>query len=224
MPVTIGNVLDAAAHEAVKNLLAKQVWTDGAKTAGTVARAVKKNLQADLSTRTGARLRELMKAALQGHPVIQAVARPAKWSKLIVSRTDPGGGYGVHIDNAFMGGGEQRVRTDLSFTLFLSDPASYDGGELNIDMAGMTHSVKGEVGDLVTYPSTTLHQVAEVTRGTRYVCVGWIESLIRSNDQREMLFDLDNLRAELLKSHDKNSPELLTLTKTIANLTRMWAG
>ena len=116
------------------------------------------------------------------------------------------------------------MRTDLSFTLFLSDPADYDGGELNIDMAGMTHSVKGEVGDLVIYPSTTLHQVAEVTRGTRYVCVGWIESLIRSTEQREMLFDLDNLRAELLKSHDKNSPELLTLTKTIANLTRMWAG
>ena len=222
MPITIGNVLDEADLASVAELLPQLMWSDGTKTAGAVAREVKRNRQADLSTRTGTRLRELVQTALRTHPVVQAFARPAKWSPFIVSQTGEGGGYGTHIDNAFMGAGDSRVRTDLSFTLFLTEPDSYEGGELNIDMAGMTHSVKGARGDLVIYPSTTLHQVAEVTRGRRIVCVGWIQSLIRSGDQREILFDLDNLKAELLASHDKNSPELLTLSKTLATLTRMW--
>lgn len=222
MPVTIGNILDEAELATVTELVPKQIWADGTKTAGAIAREVKRNRQADLSTRAGSRLREVLQGALRRHPVVQAFARPAKWSPLIVSQTSAGGGYGTHIDNAFMGSGDGRVRTDLSFTLFLSDPDTYEGGELKIDMAGMTHSVKGARGDLVIYPSTTLHQVADVTSGRRIVCVGWIESMIRSGDQREILFDLDNLKAELLASHEKNSPELLTLSKAIANLTRMW--
>lgn len=223
MPLVIGDILEPEFMELTRDQFAKLVWEDGAKTAGATARRVKKNLQADLSTRAGAKLRDMLKDAIESHSVVQAYARPSKWSKLLISRTELGGGYGLHIDNALMGRDADRVRTDLSFTLFLSDPDSYEGGELVIEQAGQTHKLKANAGDLVIYPSTTLHQVAPVTAGTRYVCVGWIQSQIRSGEQREMLFDLENLRAELRRNYQTNSIEMLTLSKTIANLTRMWA-
>lgn len=223
MPLVIGDILEPEFMELTRDQFSKLVWEDGAKTAGATARKVKKNLQADLSTRAGAKLRDMLKDAIESHSVVQAYARPSKWSKLLISRTEVGGGYGLHIDNALMGRDPDRVRTDLSFTLFLSDPESYEGGELVIEQAGQTHKLKANAGDLVIYPSTTLHQVAPVTAGTRYVCVGWIQSQIRNGEQREMLFDLENLRAELRRNYQTNSIEMLTLSKTIANLTRMWA-
>ena len=224
MALIIGEALEPALLVSAQEQFAKLIWQDGTKTAGATARQVKKNLQADLTSRSGAKLKSLLFAAISGHPVVEAYARPAKWSRLIVSRTEVGGGYGRHIDNSFMGTGSGEVRTDLSFTLFLSDPESYEGGELVIEEAGGTRSVKPAAGDLVIYPSTTLHEVAQVTSGVRYACVGWIQSRIRQKDQREILFDLENLRAELRKQHSDNSPELLTLSKSIANLTRMWAS
>jgi len=122
-----------------------------------------------------------------------------------------------------MGKGDKRIRTDLSFTLWLTPPGEYDGGELVIHTAGMTQEVKGEAGHLVLYPSGALHEVKPVTRGTRIVCVGWIESLIADAARREILFDLENLRASLRQQLTAQSAELLTLDKTIANLLRMWA-
>jgi PKHD-type hydroxylase len=140
----------------------------------------------------------------------------------MISRTGPGGGYGRHIDNAFMGTGERRLRTDLSFTLFLSDPATYEGGELDVETPAGQHLAKPAAGDLVLYPSTTLHEVRPVTSGERIVCVGWIESSIRDAAAREILFDLENLRATLATQHAPQSPEMLTLSKTVANLLRLW--
>ena len=141
----------------------------------------------------------------------------------MISRTEGEGHYGAHVDNAMMGGGEARMRTDLSFTLFLSDPGEYEGGELMVHAAGMTQSIKGKAGELVLYPSSSIHEVREVTSGTRVVAVGWIESMIRDAAQREMLFDLENLRVSLRGSLPSGSAELLTLDKTIGNLLRMWA-
>ncbi len=224
MMLTIDGLLSSEDLAQVEKDLKLIAWRDGAETAGAVARAVKKNEQADLSSRGGVRLRELLSSRIEAHPVLQAFARPAIYSNLLISRTRNGGGYGLHVDNPFMRHGSRSLRTDLSFTLFLSPPDSYEGGELSIELSGVTHQVKGEPGDVVIYPSTTLHGVAPVTSGERIVCVGWIESTVRSGDQREMLFDLENLRAELLQSHDPNSAEMLMLAKTTANLKRMWVG
>jgi PKHD-type hydroxylase len=141
----------------------------------------------------------------------------------LISKTGVDGRYGAHVDNALMGKGAQRLRTDLSFTMFLTPPGEYEGGELVIHAAGMTQEMKGEAGYLVLYPSGSIHEVKPVTRGERIVCVGWIESLVADAGQREMLFDLENLRAALRQKLPAQSAELLTLDKTIANLLRMWA-
>ena len=117
----------------------------------------------------------------------------------------------------------QRIRTDLSATLFLADPDSYDGGELTIEDTYGVQRIKLAAGSMVLYPASSLHHVTPVTRGTRIVCVGWIESLVADAVQREMLFDLENLRAALRPKLPGQSAELLTLDKTIANLMRMWA-
>lgn len=223
MLITLAEMMDAAALDGVRQSLAALTWRDGAETAGTTARAVKRNEQADLSTREGASLHARLLGALEAHPVLQAAARPRRFSRLMVSRTAQGGGYGMHVDNALMGTGAGRIRTDLSFTLFLSPPEQYAGGELVLHLHGGTQSLKLPAGGLVLYPSTTLHEVAPVTSGERLVCVGWIESLVRDALARETLFDLENLRADLAGALPPTSPHRLTLDKAVANLLRLWA-
>lgn len=222
MILTIADLLSEQELDNIQRTLGTLAWRDGAETAGATARAVKRNEQADLTSRAGARLREALQEAVRDHPVVDAYAQPARFTRPLISRSKDNGGYGLHIDNPFMEQPGERVRTDLSFTLFLSPPEAYEGGELTIELAGVTHRVKEKAGDMVIYPSTTLHRVEPVTKGERIVCVGWIESRIRSAEDREILFDLINLKAELSQSHDPNSPEMLVLTKTIANLKRKW--
>jgi PKHD-type hydroxylase len=208
---------------AIAERIALLEWRDGRETAGSVARQVKRNEQAAMNSTAGRALQAELSGIISDHPVIKAAAQPRRFSPLMISRTGEGGQYGNHVDNALMGRGDRRLRTDLSFTLFLTPPADYDGGELVIHAAGMTQEVKGEPGHLVLYPSGSIHEVRPVTRGTRIVCVGWIESLVADAAQREMLFDLENLRAVLRPKVPGQSAELLTLDKTIANLLRMWA-
>lgn len=223
MLLTIHKVLDARALDDVLGQLQAVSWRDGAETAGGVARAVKRNAQADLSGRVGANIRGLLEAAITDHPVMKAAAWPRRISRLMISRTLEGGGYGLHVDNALMGEGTNRLRTDLSFTLALNPSSKYEGGGLEIHGAGGVETFRPEAGDLVLYPSTSLHRVADLTAGERIVCVGWIESLVADGAAREILFDLENLRAELRKAHAPNSAEMLTLQKAIANLLRRWA-
>ncbi|GGD11168.1 Fe2+-dependent dioxygenase [Aquisalinus flavus] len=223
MLITISSLLNQTELAETRDALETVEWSDGAKTAGRTARNVKQNRQADLSGSRGQALHELLLRKISGHPVLQAAARPAKFSRLLISETADHGGYGDHTDNALMGRGAARIRTDLSFTLFLSEPARYEGGELVIDMPGYTQAVKPDAGDLVLYPSGTIHQVAPVTKGTRIACVGWLQSLIRDAACREILFDMENLRASLRASLPQGSRELLTLDKSIANLVRLWA-
>ena len=223
MLITISSVLSqddlAQTHDALKTI----EWSDGARTAGRTAQRVKQNRQANLAGSRGQTLHEFLLKRISTHPVLQAAARPAKFSRLIVSETADRGGYGDHTDNALMGKGTARIRTDLSFTLFLSPPESYDGGELVIDMPGYTQAVKPDAGDLVLYPSGSIHQVAPVTKGQRLACVGWLQSLVRDAACREILFDMENLRVSLRDSLPAGSRELLTLDKSIANLMRLWA-
>lgn len=222
--VLLINLLDDPAHlAALGERIGLLEWRDGRETAGSVARHVKRNLQAAMDSIAGRRLQEELAALIEDHPVLRASAQPRRFSPLIISKTAGGGHYGAHIDNALMGRGAQRLRTDLSFTLFLTPPEEYGGGELVVHAAGMTQELKGEAGQLVLYPSASIHEVRPVTRGTRIVCVGWIESLVADQASREMLFDLENLRTALRTQLPVQSAELLTLDKTIANLLRMWA-
>jgi PKHD-type hydroxylase len=216
----LSNVEHLAALRARIDLLE---WRDGRETAGGVARQVKRNLQAAMGTAAGRRVQDELLPIIAENTVIKAAAQPRRFSPLIISKTEVGGQYGAHVDNALMGKGSARLRTDLSFTLFLTPPSEYDGGELVIHAAGMTQEVKGEAGHLVLYPSASIHEVKPVTRGTRIVCVGWIESVIADLAQRDMLFDLENMRTALRQTLPLQSAELLTLDKTIANLLRMWA-
>lgn len=223
MILAIHAISDPGDLAAFHDRIALLDWRDGRETAGAVAREVKRNEQAAMESPPGRALQDEITRILADHPVIRAAAQPRRFSPLLISRTADGGHYGAHVDNALMGKGDKRIRTDLSFTLWLTPPGEYDGGELVIHTAGMTQEVKGEAGHLVLYPSGALHEVKPVTRGTRIVCVGWIESLIADAARREILFDLENLRASLRQQLTAQSAELLTLDKTIANLLRMWA-
>ena len=220
MFLAISDILDADALTRVRSGLKTLRWDDGSKTAGHKAREVKANQQADLSSRTGAKLRDELVRAIQTHTVLRSAAQPRKFSKILISRTEVGGGYGLHIDNPFMGSGETEIRTDLSFTLFLSDPADYEGGELSIDLPGERKFFKPEAGTLILYPTQFLHRVNPVTRGTRLACVGWIESRVKRENQRMILFDLENLSATLSETFDAQSDVSLTLSKIITNLKR----
>lgn len=220
MILALSDVITKDAARKIRTQLKSVVWKDGARTAGQTASAVKHNQQADLSSRTGARIRDELLNAVQTHPVLQAAAQPARFSAPLLSRTEPGGGYGLHFDNPFMGEGKVQMRTDLSFTLFLSDPDEYQGGALEIDAAGEQRRFRPPIGTLVLYPSSTLHRVTTVESGHRIAFIGWIESRVRHASQREILFDLENLRATLSAERDAQSDVLLSLGKTIANLKR----
>lgn len=227
MLLVINAIEDAGHRAALAERIALLEWRDGRETAGAVAREVKRNLQAAMDTTAGRRLAEELLPLIADNPVIKAAAQPRRFSSLIISKTTDGGYYGPHVDNALMamqkGKGAPRLRTDLSFTLFLTPPEEYEGGELVVHTAGITQPVKGEAGHLVLYPSGSIHEVRPVTRGERIVCVGWIESMIADGARREMLFDLENLRSSLRRQLPSQSTELLTLDKTIVNLLRMWA-
>ena len=222
--ILVINALDDAAHlAALQERIGMLEWRDGRETAGAVAREVKRNLQAAMDSAPGRALHDELSRLIEDNAVIKAAAQPRRFSPLLISKTGVDGRYGAHVDNALMGKGAQRLRTDLSFTMFLTPPGEYEGGELVIHAAGMTQEMKGEAGYLVLYPSGSIHEVKPVTRGERIVCVGWIESLVADAGQREMLFDLENLRAALRQKLPAQPAELLTLDKTIANLLRMWA-
>ncbi|MEE4201452.1 Fe2+-dependent dioxygenase [Erythrobacter sp.] len=208
---------------ALRDAIARLEWQDGKATAGSAAGRVKHNEQAKLSGADGRQVRQTILDEIREHPVVQAAARPRRVSGPLISRMQKGGHYGAHTDNAFMGEGQERLRTDLSFTLFLNEPADYEGGELVVQNAGLTKAIKGAAGTMLLYPSTSIHEVRAVTSGTRLVAVGWIESLIRDAHRREMLFDLQNLRAGLRGRFAPDTPELLLLDKAMSNLLRMWS-
>jgi len=222
MILTIAAIQEEQALASLQSGLSALTWRDGMATAGPAAREVKRNEQAVMGDAAGKAMSRALTPLISDNPVVKAAARPRRISALMIARTGQGGHYGAHVDNAFMGGAAARLRSDISFTLFLTEPGDYEGGELVVHAAGMTQSIKANAGELVLYPSTSIHEVRPVTSGTRTVCVGWIESQIRDLSQREMLFDLENLRATLRTKIPNDAAELLTLDKTIANLLRMW--
>lgn len=223
MILSITAIEDTQQLAVIRKRLEALEWRDGRATAGAVARQVKRNEQAVMNNDVGRALEAALMPLIAENPVVKAAARPSRFTRLMISKTRDGGHYGPHVDNAIMAVGDARIRTDLSFTLFLTPPEDYEGGELVIHSSGMTQSIKGEAGQLVLYPSSSIHEVTPVTAGERIVCVGWIECTIADPTRRELLFDLENLRVSMRQSYAANSPELLTLDKSIANLLRMWA-
>jgi PKHD-type hydroxylase len=207
---------------AVREQMAELPWKSGKRTAGAVARGVKENLQADGADSRTQGLERFVAEALRRHPLFEIAARPAKLTRLMFSRYEPGMTYGMHTDDALMGQGEARVRTDLAFTIFLADPASYEGGALTIDSALGEQAIKLDAGDAILYSAGSIHQVAPVTEGVRFAAIGWVQSAVADASQREVLFDLSVTRARLA---DANTPreELLRLDKAVSNLLRMWA-
>ncbi len=223
MLITISDVLDPEAVRKVTGTCELLDWRDGAETAGRAARKVKNNQQADLSSSKGRALARDLESRIRAHPVFKAAAWPRRFSSLLISKSGIGDGYGLHIDNAIMGRNVRRIRTDLSFTLFLSPPETYEGGALTIETPSGTTSLKPKAGDLVVYPSTALHKVETVEKGERLACVGWVESMVRDPSQREILFDLENVRIEVAKTEPAEGLTALTLSKTVSNLLRLWA-
>lgn len=192
-------------------------FEDGRKTAGRFVREVKANDQAAPTPERDAILMRVERA-LKENPLFRSAARPRAMTPLILSRYRQGQTYGLHVDDAIMGG----VRTDLSFTLFLADPTTYEGGALIIEDTFEARAIKLAAGDLILYPSTTLHRVEPVSHGERLAVVGWVQSLIRDAGQREVLFDLDQA-AEAAHAAEGKSVQFDRLAKTRSNLLRMWA-
>ena len=218
MQIVIANVLSADEIKLVREQLSAAAFVDGRATAGWAAKLVKENLQARGDDRSLETARKLIADRILGNELFRLAARPKALTPLLLSRYEPGMRYGSHVDDALMHG----MRTDVSFTLFLSDPADYAGGELVIESAAGEDSFKLDAGSLVAYPSAALHHVAEVTRGARLAAVGWARSYVRDSAKRELLFDLDTARRKLFEREGK-TPEFDLLSKSITNLLRMWA-
>ena len=218
MQIVIGNVLSDAEVKTVVAALKRARFVDGRATAGFAARTVKNNRQAAGSDRSLETVRKLIAARILGNEVFRLAVRPKALSTLLFSRYEKSMHYGTHIDDALIDG----MRSDVSFTLFLSNPEEYDGGELTIESTSGEETFKLASGSLVAYPSTTLHQVANVTRGARLATAGWARSYIRDAARRELLFDLDTARRQMF-ARDGKSAEFDLVSKSYANLMRMWA-
>ena len=192
-------------------------WRAGAETAGWHARAVKNNHQLDRSSALHQQLATAVQQQLRAHPLVQAATFPRQIHGILFSRTGIGEGYGRHVDNAWMPDG----RSDLSFTIWLSEPTSYVGGDLTLETGDGERSYRLPAGHCLVYPSTLLHCVKPVRSGRRLVAVGWIESRIRQAEQRELLFELDTARRALFARSGKD--EIFDLiTKSYTNLLRRW--
>lgn len=191
-------------------------FESGANTAGWHARQVKNNEQ--LASYASDAICDKTSTALLGNPTFQSIARPKRIAKIMLSRYRPGMHYGMHVDDAFIDG----ERTDLSFTLFLSEPTSYDGGELVIDSDGSENMIKLPPGSVIVYPSTTLHKVEQVTRGERFAIVGWVRSHVRNADERALLLDVDQAIASA-QDGSQSRDLLARLLKIKMNLLRKWS-
>lgn len=213
----IGEVLDQARCAAIREALApSSLWRDGADTAAGRAQAVKRNLQAAPESPEVAAVMEIIAEAVLRHPIIASAAIPERIVRILLSRTEPGGGYGDHVDAAYMDG----QRTDLAFTLFLSELTDYGGGELVMDGIGATDSIKLPAGALVLYPSNLVHRVETVSSGVRLVAAGWIKSRIRSAEARAVIFELDQI-CRFLDGSDLPATALNRLQNVKNNLLRL---
>ncbi len=224
MLLTLNNVLSPAQVDHCRARLSAGVWADGRITAGAQSARAKQNLQIDETSDVGRDLGALILDQLSRHPGFLSAALPLKVFPPLFNRYDPGMGFGAHVDNAIRHSAEgRRYRTDLSCTLFLSDPADYDGGELVIEDTFGEKSVKLAAGSLVLYPSSSVHRVTPVTRGSRVASFFWLQSMVRDDGQRRLLYDLDRATIDMRGALSDDHPGVVRLTSAYHNLIRMWA-
>lgn len=222
MTLILQSVLSAEDLAGTHEQLGELRWVAGKRTAGAAARGVKENLQADGGDARTQALERFVADALRRHPLFEIAARPARLTRLLFSKYEPGMTYGAHTDDALMGPEDDRLRTDLAFTVFLSAPDTYEGGALVVESALGEQAVKLDAGDAILYPCGAIHHVAPVTKGARIAAVGWVQSHVPDAAQREVLFDLSITRTRLAEAGAARN-ELLRLDKSISNLLRMWA-
>jgi PKHD-type hydroxylase len=224
MLLHIPRVLDPAQAERMRQRLQDAQWTDGRETVGAQGAQVKRNLQLPDASPLRAELGAEVLAALAANPLYHAAALPLRTLPPRFNRYEGGGEYGFHVDGAVMAldGAGTQIRSDVSCTLFLSDPHEYDGGELIVSDTYGEHEVKLPAGDLIVYPSSSLHRVAPVTRGARIASFFWVQSLIRDDSRRRLLFELDG-SIQALTASGADATAVLQLTGIYHNLLRQWA-
>ena len=204
------------ALDIVKKLKAeKSSWQDGKKTAGSHAAKIKQNFQLDKNSAISIEIKDFVINKIISNPLLKSFTLPSLVHGVMFSRSLAGDGYGVHIDNPYMPSG----RSDLSFTLFLNEATDYKGGELCIQTINKNEKIKLSAGEMIIYPSTQLHSVTQVKEGERYVCVGWIQSYVQNNEDRNFLFGLDAGAKGLLAKHGR-SDELDLIFQAYSNLLR----
>lgn len=225
MLLAIPGVLTAAEVARCRAMLAGAEWVDGAETAGAQSRRVKRNVQVREGSRVAVELGDLILDRLAASPLFVSAALPLKTFPPLFNRYAEGDTFGVHVDNAIrrVGGTAVRLRTDLSATLFLTEPEAYDGGELLIEGAFGAQAVKLPAGDMVLYPASSLHQVSPVTRGVRTASFFWVQSMVRNDGERALLFDLDQSIQALAGEQGVDHPEVVRLSGVYHNLIRRWA-
>ena len=211
-------LLNAEEINLIEKKLVPQIefWEDGKKTAGSHASELKNNLQLNRKSDISKELSFIIKKKILNNDLIKSFTLPKHIHAIMFTKSLKGMSYGRHIDNAYMASG----RADLSFTIFLSEKSQYEGGELLIENLTSESKFKLNKGEIIIYPSTYLHSVREVQNGERIVCVGWIESYIKSIEEREYLFDLDAGARSLLAKHGR-SDELDLIFKSYSNLLRV---
>ncbi len=224
MLLHLPHVLTEAQVARCRELMERAKWVDGRVTAGHQSAKAKYNLQIAEGTPEAREMGEMIVLALERNQLFVSAALPQRVFPPLFNRYEPGMNFGSHVDNAIrqVAGTPLRVRTDLSMTLFLTRPEEYDGGELVVEDTYGAHSVKLPAGDAILYPGTSLHRVNPVTRGVRLASFFWIQSMIRDDGQRTVLFDLDmaiNQVAEVIPEHRA----VVALTSCYHNLLRGWA-
>jgi PKHD-type hydroxylase len=227
MLICVPEVLSKKEVADFRLLMDSYAWEDGRSTAGAQSADVKSNEHLPPDSELARKLGNRIISALTASPRFVSAAVPLQIFPPLFNRYAAAGGhhFGIHVDNAVRGDRltGMRIRTDLSVTLFLSEPAEYDGGELVVEDLYGSHEVKLPAGDLVLYPSSSLHMVTPVTRGMRVASFFWLQSMIRDVQARTMIFDLDTAIQELVTRLGRNDPETVKLTGIYHNLIRYWA-
>ena len=207
---------ESEALNIVKELQAeKSSWQDGKKTAGSHAAKIKNNFQLDKNSKISNKIKNLVVEKIISDALIKSFTLPCLIHGVMFTKSLAGNGYGMHVDNPYMPSG----RSDLSFTLFLNNPEDYEGGSLCIQTINETKQIKLSAGEMIIYPSTQLHSVSQVKKGERFVCVGWIQSYVQNNEDRNFLFGLDAGAKGLLAKHGR-SDELDLIFQAYSNLLR----
>jgi len=227
MLLHVADVLDAGELARVRETLAGVSWSDGRATSGVQSKEAKNNEQLAQGHPALRELQQVVLGALNRHVMFFSAALPRRILPPMFNRyAGEANAFGNHIDNAIRtipGGAGERVRTDISCTLFLADPGEYDGGELVIEDTYGAQRIKLPAGDMVIYPGTSVHRVEPVTRGARTASFFWIESMVRSDEQRRLLHDMDMHLMRLRETVGETEPAVIGLTGTYHNLLRLWA-